>query len=49
MNKAGGGPSGLAGLQTQPRLGESEWESGFSLLKPDSWAERVHTSLNVKA
>lgn len=49
MNKAGEGPSGLAGVQVQPRLCKSEWKSGFSLLKQHSWAEIVHRCLNVKA
>lgn len=49
MNKAGGGPSGLAGIQVQTRLWESEWKSGFSLLKQHSWAEMVLKSLSVRA
>lgn len=49
MHKAGEGPSGLAGVQVQPRLCKSEWKSGFSLLKQHSWAEIVHRCLNGKA
>lgn len=49
MHKAGDGPSDLAGVQVQPRLGKSEWKAGFSLLKQHSWAEIAHRSLNVKA
>lgn len=38
MNKAGGGPSGLAVTQTEPKLWESEGKSGFNLLKQHSRA-----------
>lgn len=48
MNKAGGGPSGLAEIQVLPRLWESEKKSGSNLLKQHSWAGMVHKSLSVR-
>ena len=48
MNRAGGGPSGLAGIQLQPRLWESERESATNLFKQHSWAGLAHKSLSVE-
>lgn len=48
MNRAGGEPSGLAGIQLQPRLWESERESASNLFKQHSWAGLAHKSLSVE-
>ena len=48
MNRAGGGPGGLAGTQLQPRLWESERESASNLFKQHSWAGLAHKCLSVE-
>lgn len=48
MNRAGGGPSGLAGIQLQPRLWESERKSASNFFKQHSWAGLAHKSLSVR-
>lgn len=48
MNRAGGEPSGPAGIQLQLRLWESERESASNLFKQHSWAGLAHKSLSVE-
>lgn len=48
MNRAGGGPGSLAGIQLQPRLWESERESASNLFKQHSWAGLAHKCLSVE-